>query len=208
VFPHPTLALPSGLLAVGGDLSPERLLLAYRFGIFPWYSEGEPILWWCTSPRFVLFQKELHIPKSMRSILKRNRFKITLNEAFPKVIRMCKDIPRFGQEGSWINDDMIIAYQKLHDLGYVESVEVWDGKVLVGGLYGVKINKIFFGESMFSLLSNASKFGFIKYVEYLGSKGFNLIDCQQETDHLRRFGAKLISQDKFQEYLRNNWMEK
>ena len=141
----------------------------------------------------------------MRSILNKDRYQITLNKDFSTVIRMCKDIPRFDQDGSWINDDMIRAYEQLHQLGHAESVEVWDGNDLVGGLYGVRINKIFYGESMFSTAPNASKFGFIKYVELLRKQGVQLIDCQQETDHLRRFGARLISQDEFQGYLKNNW---
>lgn len=202
-FPHPYTANEEGLLAIGGDLDPERLLLAYRFGIFPWYNES-PILWWFTHPRFVLFPAELKVSKSMRPYFNQRKFSVTYNLEFRKVIRLCKQTSRPNQLGTWINKNIINSYEKLHDQGYAHSVEVWDGDDLVGGLYGMAIGRIFYGESMFSSVSNASKFGLICLVRLLEEKGIDLIDCQQETEHLHSMGARLISKELFWNRLKMN----
>lgn len=196
VFPPVHLSEPDGLLAVGGDLSAERLLLAYRNGIFPWY-QGEHILWWCPDPRFVLFPEELKISKSMKSLLKRNAFEFTIDQAFSDVITNCKTVSRNEGEGTWISDDVIAAFTDLHHLGYAHSAEVWNNGELVGGLYGMKIGNVFFGESMFSKVSNASKYAFISYVQHLKSEGVQLIDCQVYTEHLESLGANMISRQQF-----------
>jgi leucyl/phenylalanyl-tRNA--protein transferase len=195
-FPPVHLAGTDGLLAVGGDLSPERLLEAYRNGIFPWY-EGDHILWWCPDPRFVLFPGELKIGKSMKPLLKRNEFDFTINKAFKEVIRQCKQIPRPGQEGTWITDEVEKAFIKMHDLGYAHSAEVWKDGEIAGGLYGIKLGKVFFGESMFSKQSNASRFAFIKYVQQLATEGVELIDCQVYTEYLKSLGASMILRREF-----------
>ena len=200
VFPPVHLAEPDGLLAIGGDLSTERLVLAYQNGIFPWY-EGEHILWWCPDPRFVLFPKELKISKSIRPLLKRNDFEFTTNKAFDRVIHYCKETKRPGQEGTWITDEVEKAYCRLHELGYAHSAEVWKNGELAGGLYGVKLGKIFFGESMFSNESNASKFAFTKYVLQLQEEGIELIDCQVYTEYLESLGARMIERKEFMKYL-------
>lgn len=196
VFPPVSEAEPDGLLAVGGDLSPERLLLAYRSGIFPWYDE-EPILWWSPDPRFVLVPDELKISKSMRPILNRQKFRFSMDEDFQLVMKNCQQTPRLSQSGTWINKDMIEAYTSLHRMGYAHSAEAWLDHKLVGGLYGVKIGRVFFGESMFSHVSNASKFAFIKLVQQLANEGVVLIDCQVYTEHLESLGARMISRDEF-----------
>lgn len=195
-FPPVQLAEPDGLLAIGGDLSPERLLLAYRNGIFPWY-EGEHILWWCPDPRFVLFPDELKVSKSIRSLLKRNEFEFTSNKAFSLVIHYCKETKRPGQDGTWITDEVEKAYCKLHELGHAHSAEIWKDEELVGGLYGIKLGKVFFGESMFSKVSNASKYAFTKYVLQLKAEGIELIDCQVYTGYLESFGARMIERKEF-----------
>lgn len=195
-FPPSRLADPDGLLAMGGDLSPQRLLLAYQNGIFPWY-EGEHILWWSPDPRFVLFPEELKINKSIRPLLNRNEFEFTTNKAFPQVIRQCKKIVRPGQDGTWITNEVEKAYIKMHELGYAHSAEVWKDNKLVGGLYGMKLGKVFFGESMFSKVSNASRYAFIKYVQQLKEEGIGLIDCQVHTDYLESMGAKFVSREEF-----------
>jgi leucyl/phenylalanyl-tRNA--protein transferase len=195
-FPPVHLAEPDGLLAIGGDLSTERLLLAYRNGIFPWY-EGEHILWWCPDPRFVLFPGELKLNKAIRPLLKRNEFEFTTNKAFPLVIHHCKETKRPGQEGTWITGEVEKAYCKLHELGYAHSAEVWKNNELVGGLYGIRIGKVFFGESMFSKTSNASRFAFTKYVQQLKEEGIELIDCQVYTEYLESFGARMIPRSDF-----------
>ncbi|MBC6493169.1 leucyl/phenylalanyl-tRNA--protein transferase [Flavihumibacter stibioxidans] len=199
-FPPVSQAEPDGLLAVGGDLSPERILLAYRSGIFPWYEE-EPILWWSPDPRFVLFPAELKISKSMRPFLNREKFRFSVDEDFQQVMKNCQQIPRLFQSGTWINKDMIQAYTSLHRMGYAHSAEAWQDGKLVGGLYGVKIGKVFFGESMFSHVSNASKFAFIKLVQLLAEKGVVLIDCQVYTEHLESLGARMISREEFMEII-------
>ncbi len=205
IFPHPTLANPSGVLAIGGDLSLSRLITAYLFGIFPWYDRSEPIIWWSLNPRLVLYPSRVKISKSMRSILKKEIFEITFNQSFDQVIEQCAAAPRTGQPGStWIHQDMISAYKSLHRAGVALSVETWKEGELVGGLYGLSLGKIFFGESMFSKKSNASKAAFITLANDLVNKEFLLIDCQQDTPHMRSLGAELISGKKFQEVLREN----
>lgn len=206
-FPHPFSAEEDGLLAVGGDLSPERLLLAYRSGIFPWYNE-DPILWWFTYPRCILYPSKVKVAKSMNSYFNQQKYTTTYNSCFEHVIRNCKSIGRPDQMGTWINEDMIHSYTQLHHIGYAHSVEVWEKDELVGGLYGIAVGKIFYGESMFSFASNASKFGFISLVRLLEQKGFWLIDCQQETSHLLSLGAELIDKEKFWQYLKKNMLEK
>ncbi len=205
-FPHPMLADHHGLLAAGGDLSTERLLLAYHFGIFPWYSEGQEILWWTPDPRCVLYPSDLKISKSMRSFLKKTRFTHTIDYRFEDVIRRCALVTRKGQEGTWITQAMIDAYILMHHQGIAHSVEVWVDDKLVGGLYGLALGRIFFGESMFSLASNASKFALTKLVESLSDYNYLLIDCQQDTPHLRSLGAKLITRKAFLNHLRENML--
>jgi leucyl/phenylalanyl-tRNA--protein transferase len=200
VFPSVELALKSGLLAVGGDLSPERLLAAYREGIFPWYSEGEPLLWWSPDPRFILFPEELRVSRSMRQFLKKQPFRITFDHAFRSVIAACRK-PRPGQDDTWITPEMQEAYIALHDLGYAHSVEVWQEDTLVGGLYGVSIGHAFFGESMFSTRTNASKAALITLVSGRPDLGFDLIDCQVETPHLGSLGARPIPRREFRALL-------
>ena len=195
-FPPVHLAEPDGLLAIGGDLSAERLLLAYQNGIFPWY-EGDHILWWCPDPRFVLFPDELKVSKSMQALLKKEGFEFTVNQAFADVIHNCKKTKRDGQAGTWITDEVEKAYTKMHKLGYAHSAETWKDGKLIGGLYGIKVGKVFFGESMFSKESNASKYAFIKFVQQLKTEGIELIDCQVYTEHLESLGARMISRNEF-----------
>jgi leucyl/phenylalanyl-tRNA--protein transferase len=201
IFPPVEFADPDGLLALGGDLSEKRLLLAYRNGIFPWY-EGRDILWWSPDPRFILLPEELKISKSMKNLLKKDGFVFTVNTAFAEVIQECKTIPRNNQLGTWITDDVKKAYTGLHRHGYAHSAESWKDGKLAGGLYGVRIGKIFFGESMFSKTSNASKYAFIKYVKLLQTEGVRLVDCQVYTEHLESLGAKMISRKEFIDLLR------
>ena len=201
LFPPVHLAEPDGLLAVGGDLSTERLLLAYRNGIFPWY-EGHHILWWCPDPRFILSPDKLKISKSMMQLLKKQAFGFTINKAFTDVINNCKTIERHGQDGTWITDEIKEAYTRLHREGYAHSAEVWQNGELVGGLYGVRMGKIFFGESMFSKVSNASKYAFISYVEHLKKEGVQLIDCQVYTEHLESLGARMMARSAFIQLLK------
>lgn len=200
VFPPVQEAEPDGLLAIGGDLSVERLLLAYRKGIFPWY-EGRDILWWSPSPRFVLFPEELYVSKSMKQVLKNNTFSFTTNTAFKQVIHYCKETFRPGQDGTWITDEVENAYTRLHELGHAHSAEAWLDGELAGGLYGIKMGNVFFGESMFAHVSNASKFAFIKLVQQLQAAGIQLIDCQVYTPHLESLGARMIEGDVFQQLL-------
>lgn len=196
-FPPVEFADESGLLAVGGDLSADRLLFAYKMGIFPWYDYDTPILWWSPDPRMVLFVKDFHIPKSLKKIIKKNKFKITMDNVFQSVITECA-LSRldFGEE-TWITEEMVIAYTKLHEAGYAHSVEVWDNGSLAGGLYGISIGRMFFGESMFTRVDNASKVGFVYLVKQLAKWGFDFIDCQVATDNLKRFGAVDISRKEF-----------
>jgi len=199
VFPPVELAIEGGILAVGGDLSAERLLLAYRSGIFPWYSDDEPIIWWSPDPRFVLFPGELSVSRSMRKILDRRVFEVTYDRDFDGVIRNCGAMKRPGQRGTWITGEMREAYTELHRLGYAHSVETWREGILVGGLYGVSLGKCFFGESMFARESNASKAALITLVRALAGRGFTLIDSQVYTPHMESMGAREIPRD---EYLR------
>ena len=196
LFPPVHLAEPDGLLAMGGDLSEERLLLAYRNGIFPWY-EGDTPLWWSPDPRFVLFPHELKVSKSMRSLLRQQKFDFTINKAFPEVIRACRKTPRPGYDGTWINDEVERSYTRLHLKGYAHSAEAWENGELVGGLYGIRMGSFFFGESMFSRQSNASKYAFILYVQQLASEGVSLIDCQVYTEHLESLGARMMPRAEF-----------
>jgi len=200
VFP-PVSGAEDGIVAVGGDLSLERLELAYKSGIFPWYSDDEPIIWWSPDPRFVLFPDELKISKSMKSILNSSDFSFTINKNFEQVIENCKKIRRTGQDDTWITDEMKSAYINLHKKGLATSVEVWQNNTLVGGLYGINLGDVFCGESMFSKVSNASKFGFINFVKQFETNGGKLIDGKVHTDHLESLGAKNISRDQFLKFL-------
>ena len=199
-FPPATEANEDGLLAIGGDLSEERLLLAYRNGIFPWF-ENEIPLWWCPEPRFVLFPEDLKISKSMQQVFRKNQFEFKINTAFETVMHYCKNIIRTNQQGTWITDDMEKAYINLYKKNYAFSAEAWQNNNLVGGLYGLRLGKVFFGESMFSKISNASKFAFIKYVEQLKKENVRLIDCQVYTQHLHSMGAKMIERKNFLQLL-------
>lgn len=197
-FPETELANEDGLLAVGGDLSPERLILAYKNGIFPWFSEDTPIMWYAPHERFVLFSEKLKVSKSMLKLLKLQQFQVTFDTAFPEVIRACATIEREDQYGTWITNDMQNAYIKLFELGFAHSVEVWENEQLVGGLYGVEVNSVFCGESMFSKVSNASKVALIKLCQ---DKNYKLIDCQIHSEHLESMGAEFINMNQFLEYL-------
>lgn len=201
LFPPVTYAEPDGLLAVGGDLSPDRLLLAYHSGIFPWYSPGNPIFWWSPDPRFIVFPEQVYVSKSMKQVFRRNTFHVTCDRAFERVIQQCKTVARKGQEGTWITPAMQKAYIDLHSMGYAHSVEAWKGSELVGGLYGIAIGDCFFGESMFALESNASKVAFIALAKTLQRRAYQLIDCQVHTAHLESLGAEFISREKFLTYL-------
>lgn len=201
-FPPVSSASPEGIVAVGGDLSVERLLLAYKSGIFPWFENDSLPLWWSPDPRMVLFPHKLKVSKSMEQVLKGNVFTITFNQAFERVISNCSNIKREGQTGTWITGEMIRAYVKLHQEGYAKSVEVWQKNELVGGLYGIDLGHFFCGESMFSKVSNASKAGFITWVRHLQQKNYKLIDCQVYTPHLESLGAELIPRKQFLQYLK------
>lgn len=194
IFPHPATVDSSGVLSVGGILDAKSVFTAYSFGIFPWYNHRyDPVFWWNPVPRFVIFPEKLKVHKSMRSYFNQGKFTVTYNQSFEAVIRHCEMVPRKGQHGSWINEDIIAAFQQLHHKGIVISVEVWHEGVLAGGLYGVYLGHVFYGESMFSNMPNASKFGFISLVKRLQSEGCVVIDCQQPTDHLKSLGGEFIS---------------
>ncbi len=197
VFPDPRLADPSGLLGVGGDLDPRRIRLAYRMGIFPWYSEGQPILWWSPDPRLVLFPGDLVVPRSLRKRLRKAPYRLTMDTAFDEVVARCASVPRPGQAGTWITDAMREAYGDLHRLGDAHSVEAWEGEALVGGLYGVVVGAAFCGESMFAVAPDASKIAFATLVRQLERWGCPLVDCQVHTEHLARFGAVEIPREAF-----------
>ena len=201
IFPPVHLSEPDGLLAMGGDLSTERLLLAYRNGIFPWY-EGKVPLWWCPDPRFVLFPEKLKVSKTMQQLIKKETLRFSTNSSFRSVIRNCKTSFRKDQHGTWITSEVEEAYCQLYEKGYAHSAEAWMGDELVGGLYGIRMGKVFFGESMFSHQSNASKFAFIRYVQQLQQGGVELIDCQVYTAHLESFGAEMIAREIFMEKLK------
>lgn len=203
-FPPLDMADEDGLLAIGGDLNPERLLLAYRNGIFPWFNEDEPICWWSPNPRFVLYPDELKVSNSMKTVLQNGKFRFTVNRAFSNVIQNCKTVSRHGQEGTWISPAMQKAYTTLHELGYAHSAETWQDGKLVGGLYGIRLGNLFFGESMFSLKPNASKFAFINYIKQLQLENVQLIDCQLHTPHLESLGARMIPRELFAEILASN----
>ena len=196
-FPPVEEASPDGIIAIGGDLSIERLLLAYRSGIFPWFEDDEPIMWWAPEERMVLLFEDLRITKSMRNVLNKEEFKVTFNKDFRAVITNCQVIKREGQNGTWITEDMVEAYCKLHELGYAKSVEVWQNEELVGGLYGVDLGHIFCGESMFSKVSNASKVAFITLAQKLQKANYRLIDCQVYNDHLASLGCVEIDREDF-----------
>jgi leucyl/phenylalanyl-tRNA--protein transferase len=200
-FPEVNKANRDGILAIGGDLSPERLQLAYKSGIFPWFESGDPILWWSPNPRMVLFLEELKISKSMRNILNKDEFSVTFNQNFRDVISHCQKVKRDGQSGTWITNDMIDAYCKLHGLGIAKSVEVWQDDILVGGLYGVDLGHVFCGESMFSLVSNASKVAFIALVNNLKKENYKLLDCQVYNPHLESLGCREIPREEFMQIL-------
>ncbi|MGC1508370.1 leucyl/phenylalanyl-tRNA--protein transferase [Ketobacter sp. MCCC 1A13808] len=197
------LADPDGLLAAGGDLRPERLIEAYSLGIFPWYSDDQPILWWSPSPRTVLFTQELHISRSLHKTLGKGKYNVTMDQAFESVIRACA-APRRDSEGTWITEDMIQAYMHLHSLGYAHSVETWLDDQLVGGLYGIALGTLYFGESMFSRADNASKIAFVHLVGQLKQWGFPIIDCQVGNPHLSSLGARPIKRSQFKSYLSSN----
>jgi leucyl/phenylalanyl-tRNA---protein transferase len=196
-FPPPHLASKDGLLAVGGDLSKERLILAYRMGIFPWFSNGDPILWWSPDPRLVLYPSEIKISRTLQKVIKKNVFSVTMDTAFDEVINQCAQIRLQQNQGTWIVKDMIDAYCKLHRAGFAHSMEVWQQEELVGGIYGVSLGRCFFGESMFSRVSNASNVALVKLAKFLGELSFDLIDCQVPTEHLIRFGAREIPRTLF-----------
>ncbi|MBL7761611.1 MAG: leucyl/phenylalanyl-tRNA--protein transferase [Sediminibacterium sp.] len=195
-FPPVDDAIEDGLLAIGGDLSTDRLLLAYRKGIFPWF-QGDIPLWWSPDPRFVLFPDKLKISRSMQQLIRNKRFEFRMNSNFAGVIRACKEQPREGQDGTWITDEVELSYTQLHHMGYAHAAETWINGELVGGLYGIRLGQVFFGESMFSRVSNASKFAFICYVDQLKREGVRLIDCQVYTSHLESLGATMIPRKKF-----------
>lgn len=203
IFPRPELAEENGLLAVGGDLSAGRLLTAYRLGIFPWYSDGDPILWWFTSPRLVIYPEQFRTPKRLARYIKKPLYRVTMDEAFPQVIQACASVTRHEGEGTWLTAEMIQAYIHLHELGYAHSVECWHEDTLVGGLYGVGLDRVFFGESMFTIMSNGSKIALATLARYLTMTGYRLIDCQMKTDHLLRYGACEISGLKFRKHLKD-----
>lgn len=200
-FPPPRLATPEGLLAVGGDLSRERLLLAYRMGIFPWYADDEPVLWWSPDPRLVLYPHEFHLSRSLEKVIRRGDFTVSMDQAFEAVIRECAAVRSGEGEGTWIVPDMIRAYCDLHAMGVAHSVEAWSGPTLAGGLYGVSLGSGFFGESMFSRAANASKVALAALVTHLNAEGFAIVDCQVTTGHLQRMGAREIPRDLYLEEL-------
>lgn len=205
VFPHPAEVKNSGILAVGGKLTVQSLKLAYAFGIFPWYNyRSEPVIWWCPLPRYVIFPAKVKISKSMRSYFNQQKYEVTFNQKFEQVLDSCRKTPRKGETGTWINPDIARSYYELHREGYAWSVEVWEGNNLVGGLYGVVLGKIFFGESMFSLKPNASKFGFITLARRLENEGFYCIDCQIYNSHLESLGGEFVSGEIFLTLLSRN----
>ncbi len=202
-FPPVEKALkePNGLLVAGGDLSPERVLAAYRLGVFPWFMPGEPILWWSPSPRMVLFVDEFVMPKSLAKVVRHRPYRVTFDTAFSKVMQGCAE-PRGGESGTWISDEMLASYTALYEAGYAHSFECWMDDELVGGLYGMAIGRMFYGESMFARRSDASKIAFAHAVQWLRAQGFAMIDCQMYTDHLARFGAREIERDEFKAKLK------
>jgi leucyl/phenylalanyl-tRNA--protein transferase len=197
IFPPVHLATPEGLLAVGGDLSPQRLLLAYKNGIFPWYSDDDPILWWSPDPRLVLYPSELKISRSLKKTIRKSQYKVTMDAHFQQVVESCAQTRSKNRQGTWITSDMAQAYTRLHRIGYAHSVETWYRDEIVGGLYGVSLGRCFFGESMFSTMADASKVALVTLRDYLQKREFDLIDCQLPTDHLIRLGARKITRNAF-----------
>lgn len=200
-FPPIESASKEGIVAIGGDVHPDRLLVAYQSGIFPWYNEGEPIVWFSPDPRMVLYPNQIKISKSMQKLIKNQHFKVTFNQEFESVIRHCKTVQRPGQDGTWITDDLEQSMIALHQRGIAKSVEIWKDNQLVGGLYGLDLGNIFCGESMFSLVSNASKYAFIYLAKKLEKEHYPLLDCQVYNEHLASLGAVEISREQFKEYL-------
>lgn len=203
-FPDPSLSDKKGLVCIGGNLQINTLISAYSTGVFPWYNPDEPILWWCPDPRFVLYPNELYLSKSLRKLLKKKPLAITFDTSFESVIRHCAEVKRSNQEGTWLTEEMIDAYSNLHKHGLAHSVEVWDNQQLVGGLYGVAMGSIFFGESMFSLQPNASKYAFVHLCRHLAASQFTLIDCQIYTNYLESFGARFIDRQHFLDEIHRN----
>lgn len=203
-FPPPRFARRDGLLAIGGDLSQKRLLLAYQMGIFPWFSDGDPILWWSPDPRLILYPQEIRVSKRLQRTIRKGAFQITADTAFSEVITSCAKVRDDEDGGTWIVDEMIEAYCNLHEAGFAHSVEAWYEGKLAGGLYGISLGRCFFGESMFTHISNASKVAFVKLVEYLTALSFDIIDCQVTTNHLLSFGAKEIPRRQFLKQLANS----
>jgi len=203
-FPHPLFSDEDGLLAIGGKMTTNQLLLAYQFGIFPWNHADDPYLWWYTHPRCVLFPECLKISKSMRPYLNGSKFQCTMDSAFHTVMQKCREVKRNNQDDTWITDDLMRVFLEIHNMGLAHSVEVWENDHLVGGLYGLALGKIFYGESMFSEKSNASKFALIKLIQFLKKNDFLFIDCQQETDHLKSLGATLLEKESFYNHLKRN----
>ena len=201
LFPSPEQASAEGIVAVGGDLQPERVMLAYRKGIFPWFESDDFLLWWSPDPRMVLFPDQLKISKSMRTVLRKKQFEVTFNKAFDQVVEACAKVKRFGQNGTWITPGLMEVYSSLHTQGHAHSVEVWEEGSLVGGLYGIDLGTVFCGESMFSKSSNASKVALIFLVKELKKNKYELIDCQVPTQHLASMGAEPISRTKFLTFL-------
>lgn len=204
VFPPPRLAIPEGLLAVGGDLSPDRLLLAYRSGIFPWYNEGEPILWWSPDPRLVLLPGEFHVSRRLARKLRQAPFRVTMDTAFRAVVEACAAVPRKAQAGTWILPEMVEAYTRLHELGYAHSIECWKDGRLAGGMYGVSLGRCFFGESMFHIVTDASKAALAALVDRAKQWQFTMIDCQVPNPHLIRLGAREMPRAQFLELLKTS----
>ncbi len=203
IFPLPEHAEPDGLLAVGGDLSPARLLAAYCQGIFPWYSEGEPILWWSPAPRLVLYPGEFHLPRRLARTMRRNVFSVSADTAFREVMENCARVRTESGEGTWITAEMLAAYCRLHEIGFAHSIECWHQGRLAGGLYGVCLDRVFFGESMFTRVRDASKVALARLVEHARATGIGMIDCQMTTDHLLRFGAREVDRQRFQDELQD-----
>lgn len=204
IFPHPSLGDPSGLIGIGADLHPQRLLIAYQNGIFPWYSIGEPIHWWCLTPRLILYPQKIKISKSMKACLKSTKYKVSFDREFLNVMLQCKTVSRTDQNGSWIHQNVLDAFIELHRLGIAHSVEIWEDDELIGGLYGLAIGKMFCGESMFTKRPNASKLALIRLAAFLEKKDYLFIDCQQDTTHLRSMGAELVKKEIFFRMLEEN----
>jgi len=203
-FPPPSLAEPNGLLCVGGDLSTERILLAYSSGIFPWYSENEPVLWWSPDPRLILYPEKIKISRSLKKKIKTNTFKVTIDQAFNDVIYACANTRIQNSEETWLTDEMIAAYKRLHKEGFAHSIECWKDDELAGGLYGISLGGCFFGESMFTNISDASKIALVKLADFLKENGFDLIDCQITTDHLTSMGGFEVPRQTFLKQLKNS----